>query len=195
MALNVALISLASILIAFISIWLNRKRVMVKALDIKEPLKELSTAKGVQEVAASQLTILGEYYNNVLSQSQRSFYFALISAGIGLLFIIAAASFLLLNQLQELALITMLGSVLSGFVSGVNFYLYNKSSSQMEEFHSRLETTQRFLLADSLCNSITDTDKKNETRCDLIKTIAKINTEPSTSSLKSIGPEIDKNFR
>jgi hypothetical protein len=175
------IIQTIAVLIGAIAIYITIKRGKIEAPDIKEPLKNLSSAKSVQEIAASQLNILNEYYNNVLSQSQRSFFFALLAAGIGLLFIIAAASFVLLNQLEQLALITGLGAALSAFVSGVNFYLYKESSSQLWDFHSRLEMTQRSLLADGLCNTIVDANKKDETRCALINTIAKINTGTNRS--------------
>jgi hypothetical protein len=170
-------IGVIALFITIIAVYYSIKRAKIDAPNIKEPLKDLSAAKSVQQIAASQLDILSEYYNNVLRQSQRSFYFALISAGIGLMFIIAAAGFLLLNQLQEISIITLLGGALSGFVSGVNFYLYNKSSFQMAEFHSRLETTQRFLLADGLINTIINSDMKDETRRSLIDTIAGINAK------------------
>jgi hypothetical protein len=107
----------------------------------------------------------------------------LLAAGVGLLFIVASAGFLLLNKIEQLTLITGLGSVLSTFVSGVNFYLYKESSSQLGDFHNRLDMTQRFLLADGLCNTITDANKKDDTRCALIKTIAKIDTETSQSTM------------
>ena len=151
--------------------YLAYKRSKIEPPNIKEPLKELSDAKSIQEIASSQISILGSYYNNVLSQSQRSFYFALGAAGIGLLFIMVAAGFLLVYNLQSLALVTALGGALSAFVSGVNFHIYNKSSSQLADFHLRLDMTQRFLLSDGLCNSIKDSTKQDEARADLIKTI------------------------
>lgn len=143
----------------------------LKDLDIKEPLKELSAARSVQEIASSQISILSGYYNNVLIQSQRSFYFALFAAGIGLLFFITAGGILLTSDLKSLALITTLGGALSAFVSGVNFHIYNKSSSQLIDFHQRLDMTQRFLLSDGLCNSIKDPAKQDSTRADIIMTI------------------------
>lgn len=149
----------------------------MEALNLDQPLKELSAAKSAQEIAASQLNILSAYYNNVLSQSQRSFYFAAAAAGIGLLFIVAAAGFVLKNQPQQIAVISILGGALSAFVSGINFYLYNKSSSQLAIFHSRLATTQNYLIADGLCSNIVDPNKMDDTRRALIKTIAKVNMD------------------
>jgi hypothetical protein len=157
-----------------------------KVLFSDKEIDDLSKAKTPQEVAASQIKILNLYYNNVLIQSQRSFLFALIAACIGLLFfIISAAKY----NAGEMALMTALGGSLSGFISAINFYLYNKSSSQLAEFHQRLDVTQRFLLADGLCNAIIDEGKKDDARRDLMNTISgiyikteieKINTAPKS---------------
>jgi len=158
----------------FVVMHLSRKGftdIVLKPPDIKDSLSELQSAKSVQEVAASQIKLLSSYYNNVLSQSQRSFYSALAAAGFGLLFFMAAGSFLLLYNLQSLALITTLGGALSTFVSGINFHIYNKSALQLADFHQRLDMTQRFLLSDSLCNSIKDASKQDATRSELIMNI------------------------
>jgi hypothetical protein len=141
--------------------------------DIKKPLEDLSKARGVQEIAASQIDMLSSYYGNVLNQSQRSFYFALISGGFGLLFVMAAIGALVSQRSQNLAIVTTIGSVLSGFISAVNFHVYNKSSSQMGEFHSRLNRTQNFLVADGMCDKLDDITK-NQVRSDLIRTLAGI---------------------
>jgi len=121
------LITLITIVVPY---YLYNKSAKNIKLEIKEPLKELSTAKSVQEIAASQMNILGDFYNSVLTQSQKSFYFALASAGLGLLFFMSAGGFLLVYNLQSLALITTLGGTLSGFVSGINFYIYNLNSAK-----------------------------------------------------------------
>jgi hypothetical protein len=68
-------------------------------------------------------------------------------------------------------LLATLGGALSAFVSGVDFHIYNKSLSQLANFHQRLDMTQRFPLSDSLCNSIKDPAKQDATRADLIMAI------------------------
>jgi hypothetical protein len=52
-------------------------------------------------------------------------------------------------------------------ISGVNFYLYGKTTTQMAEFQSRLDMTQRFLLANSICENL-DGDFKQNTRSQLV---------------------------
>ena len=143
----------------------------IQTVDVEKSIKELSAAKSVQEVASSQISILNGYYKNVLGQSQNSFRFALFSAFIGLVFFVTAAAFLLIYNLPSVAQITGIGGALSSLISLVNFHLYNKSATQLSDFHRSLDMTQRFLLSDALCNSIKDPEKQDATRADLIMTI------------------------
>lgn len=60
-------------------------------------------------------------------------------------------------------------------ISGINFYLYGKTSVQLADFQTRLDVTQRFLLAKSICESL-EGDYKQKARSELIQTIAGVNT-------------------
>jgi hypothetical protein len=57
-------------------------------------------------------------------------------------------------------------------VSGLVFYLYGKTSSQLSAFHSRLEVLQRYLLANSICESL-DGEARNTARAALIQEISR----------------------
>lgn len=142
--------------------------------SLQKSAENLKSAKTVQEIAASQINWLGSNYENVLRQSQRSFNFALMAAGISLVFFMFSINLLSQQQSQVTsAAVTALGGTLSGFVSAVNFYIYNKSTYQLREFHDRLDSTQRYLIADSICDKL-DENNKNLVRADLIRTIAGI---------------------
>jgi hypothetical protein len=65
-------------------------------------------------------------------------------------------------------------------ISGINFVLYGKASTQLLGFHERLEQTQRFLLANSVCEGIEQEDARVRARADLVATIASAAT-PQTS--------------
>jgi len=114
-------------------------------INFSESLNRLKQAKvdNIQEITASQIDILNKYYEIALFQSQRSFRLAWISAVVGLIFFIFAAGFLLIQLPQSLALVTSLGGALSGFISGINFVLYNKSTLQLNGFHDKLFLTQK----------------------------------------------------
>jgi hypothetical protein len=99
----------------------------------------------------------------------------LIASVVGLVFFLLAIGFLLFNggASADQAMISGLGGAVSGFVAGINFFLYGKTLTQLDLFHGKLEATQRFLLANSLCESLSGR-LKDYTRARLIGTLAGI---------------------
>lgn len=138
-------------------------------------LKRLAEAKSddVKEIAASQLELLSRFYDLSLSQARRSFRWALIASVVGFLFLLAAIVFLINEQSPNLATASLIGGAMIEFIAGVNFVLYGKTLSQLTLFQGRLENTQRFLLANSLCESL-DGHVKHYTRARLIGALAGI---------------------
>lgn len=124
----------------------------------------------VQQVAASQIALLRSYHVEVLDQAKKSFRWAIIAAGVGLVFLVSAIVFLIYNHSTEIAIASTISGILIEFISAINFFLYGKTASQMADFQQRLDITQRYLLANSMCESLTG-DTKNKTRSDIIKSI------------------------
>ena len=124
----------------------------------------------VKGTAASQIELLSRFYDLSLSQAQRSFRWALVASMVGLAFFLAAICFMLWVN-KETANVALIGGGIIQFISGINFYLYNKTIAQLTLFQGRLETTQRFLLANSLTESLGD-DYRDKTRAQLINQLA-----------------------
>jgi hypothetical protein len=137
-------------------------------------IAELGTAavKDVQQIAASQLTLLAGYHQIALIQSSRSFFWALIGSGAGLTLFAVAVAFSLLNGLSAASLVPLVAGAVVQVVSGVVFYLYGKTSAQLSAFHSRLEILQRYMLANSICESL-DGEARNTARAALIQEISR----------------------
>jgi hypothetical protein len=91
--------------------------------------------------------------------------------GLGLLFFFLAIALLLITRLQDVATISVIAGALVEVISGVNFYLYNRSSAQLAVFHRALDQTQRFLLANTICELL-DTGARDKARTALVRTIA-----------------------
>ena len=126
----------------------------------------------VKGTAASQIELLSRFYDLALSQAQRSFRWALAAAVIGLVFFMIAILFsLTLGAESDTAMVAMIGGAMIEFISAINFYLYNKTLSQLTLFQGRLETTQRFLLANSLTESLSD-EFRDKVRAKLIIQLA-----------------------
>ncbi|WP_028487554.1 TRADD-N-associated membrane domain-containing protein [Thiothrix lacustris] len=172
---------------------INESVISVKQEQI---LKRLSDADkdDVKEIAISQLDLLSSYYQLSLSQANRSFRWALIASVIGLIFFLLAIGFLIFTNgtAVDQALVCGVGGAVSGFIGGVNFMLYGKTQAQLELFHGKLEATQRFLLANSLCESLGG-KLKDYTRARLIGTLAGVTGSDITKDLVSDGVDLGQN--
>lgn len=134
----------------------------------------------IQDIVAKQCLTLGEYHEIAKAQARRSFGLAVIAACIGLAFFIAATAFLLLTGQAEGALISLISGALVEVIAGINFYLYNRTSIQLAEVRTSLETLQRFLLADGICDKLDDSQKQT-VRAQLVRVIAKAKLDASDS--------------
>jgi Cyanobacterial TRADD-N associated 2-Transmembrane domain len=122
----------------------------------------------IQEVAASQLSIINSYYQSGLQQSQQSFRWSLIWGGIGLIFLIAAVSFLLIREPTEVALASGIGGAIVEVFAATYLYLYKHASDQLAGFRASLESTQRLLLGNSMCEKL-EGEIEQTTRSELIR--------------------------
>ncbi|SRR6266498_3628230 len=141
----------------------------------------------IQEVAATQLALSNAYYKSVLSQAQRSFVVAAVSAGVGLIFFLAALIVAIRSSKLDAAAISMIGGAIVEVIAGLNFWLYSKTSSQLDSFHVRLQQTQNYLLANSVGLQLTD-EARDASLSGLVKTIATRSVPASNSALETSSP-------
>jgi hypothetical protein len=83
-----------------------------------------------------------------------------------------AVAFALWTGAALTAIVPLLSGAIVEVVAGVVFYLYGKTTQQLSSFHSRLEVLQRYLLANSLCESLTG-EERNRARAALIQEISR----------------------
>lgn len=137
----------------------------------------------IMSVAANQTGLLNSYYSTALSQAQRSFRWALAAAITGLVFFLAAIAFLFFTHRQNTTQINVIAgviSVVSGAIvetiSGINFLLYGKATTQLAHFLNYLDRTQRLLIANSISESL-DGDERVKAKTDLIKSMTTLSPE------------------
>jgi hypothetical protein len=126
----------------------------------------------VQAIAASQLKLLAAFYEVALHQAKQSFRWAIIGSIVGLAFFVVAIALVLGADNPDAALVSAVSGGIVEVIAGINFTLYGKTTSQLLSLHGRLEQTQRFLLADSICEALPEGDARSAARTELIRTIA-----------------------
>ena len=124
----------------------------------------------IQEVAASQLVIIDGYYKSVLQRAQQLFRWAIIAVGVGLMFFLTAVSLLVVREPANISLISLMcGAVIVG-IAVLIFLLYGRAIGELEKFHARLDRTQQYLLANSICEKL-DEKLRQTAQTELIHTI------------------------
>lgn len=120
------------------------------------------------ETDGSPIPLLNHYRRRVLQQANQSFALALVAAAIGLIFYIAAVSFLVLRQPTSISFTSLISGSLVEVIAGINFYLYGHTSRQLASFHVFLDRSCRFEASISACEKIADNELKDQTRSKLI---------------------------
>lgn len=144
-------------------------------LQLKPYIDRLAKAdpKDIQEVAASQLQLMTGNYKIVLSQSRRYFFWALVTAGIGLFFFLIAAVYSIATGNAGAAIVPILsGAVIEG-IAGLLFRLSGQVAAESRDFHAKVETVHRYLLANTISESLNG-DMKEQIRAELARKIANI---------------------
>jgi hypothetical protein len=124
----------------------------------------------IQEVAASQVVISERYCNTVLHHAQRLFRWALMAAGAGLLFFLLAIALLVFQQSVTGALISLTSGGALEALALLNFCLYGRIFHQLRAIQERLDRTQQYLLANSICENLNG-EVKQTTQIELIRAI------------------------
>jgi TRADD-N domain-containing protein len=122
----------------------------------------------IQEVAASQVAISEMYYETSLQHAQRLFRWALITAGAGLIFFLVAVALQVLQKPVNGALISLTSGGVLAVLAMLNFILYGRVFNQLRAFHERLDRTQQYMLANSICENLKG-DVKQATQIELIR--------------------------
>ena len=112
------------------------------------------------------------YYGDVRSQAQHSFLAALVVATVGVLLFIGAIWLAMLSgDKAKAGVVAGVAGGLMEFISGINFYLYLRAARQFASFHVCLERTNRFLLANTLCEKLSE-PARDEMRRELVRIVA-----------------------
>jgi hypothetical protein len=146
---------------------------------IARPLEQLATAQPneVQKIATAQQEILLEYYAMGSRHADVSFRWAIVAGCVGLiLYATAICSGIFLPGAHAVLPGVVGGTALEGLAS-VNFYLYGRASRQLGSFLATLERSQRYLVANSICEGL-EGDTKQTARADLVRAMVNPARDP-----------------
>lgn len=140
-------------------------------------------------LVAINIENLAEYYEMIKLHTDKSFTFALISGITGFLLIITGLAIGLVSGKQQ-ELIAYIGTatgIITEFISGIFFYLYNKTVRELKGYHDSLLKVQNTLLAFKLLDDIGVEDKQIEMIAKIIGFLMQKTPSAGTDENESVG--------
>jgi hypothetical protein len=125
----------------------------------------------IQTIATHMQEMILKYYADVRRQAQQSFVAALGVALVGMLFFVFAIWRGMSSDGTQQASLGVIAGTLVQVISGINFYLYARAARQFGAFHVCLERTNRFLLANTMCEKLS-APARDEMRAELTRLVA-----------------------
>lgn len=122
-------------------------------------------------IASNQINLLTNFYDDALTQAKESQKWARGLTVVGLIVLIATIVMTFIESSSNVvAIATGIGGVLAEFIALTQFRLLDKTVEQRALFHKLLSKTQRILLANSICETLSP-ESSNEMKVYLIKAI------------------------
>jgi hypothetical protein len=142
--------------------------------QLQRECEELARTKpgDVHKIGSLLQQMILSYYQDVRRQAQQSFYCALGAAVVGTIFFIGAATLVMQPGQEASAKIGLIAGALIQVISAINFWLYGRAARQFAAFHICLERTNRFLLANTLCENLDSQPMRDQVRTELIQVVA-----------------------
>ena len=145
----------------------------------------LDTAKGsnvFKYLLLIKMSALAEYNAQTRLQALQSFRLSKIASviGFGLLIIgivLGIYSNLSGGSILDAAYLTSIAGILTEFISGVFFYLYNRTLQQLNLFHDKMIASQHVATSLMVNSLIVDKMKRDECKDELSKTLMSIATK------------------
>jgi hypothetical protein len=105
---------------------------------------------------------LAEYYSLIKVHTNNSFRISAISGVVGFLLIVIGlvTGFANVTETQYLAYVITGAGILIEFISGIFFYLYNRTIRELKGYHDSLLVVQNILLSFKIIEEITDDQQK-----------------------------------
>src|SRR6476661_2213323 len=96
---------------------------------------------------------LSNYYDLVKTQTGKSFTFCVVAGGIGLFLITLALAAGFIRNAETTAYIGAAAGIITEFITAVFFYLYNRTTRDLKDYHSSLVNLQNALLSWNIVNT------------------------------------------
>ena len=141
-----------------------------------EKLEQASGDDVFKYVLLINISALEGYVAQTRIQAAQSFRLSQIVAIIGFILIavgVGMGIYLSINgkETLDIAYLASAAGILTEFISGVFFYLYNKTLQQINRFHDKLVAMQQTSMSFLASSLVTDEGKRDDAKVELSKTV------------------------
>lgn len=126
--------------------------------NIKKAIQAQSD-NDVFKLIYNSVSELAQYYTISKIQSSRSFILAIVSCVLGV--VIYISGFLVVAFLdKDIMIFTTISGTIAEVITALSFWVYSKCTKQMNEYHKRLNTTEKYLTSIQLADKMNSPDKE-----------------------------------
>lgn len=150
--------------IVFLQHLMNKKVDKKETEEVKQAvnntIEQIKDSDNVIDLMIKNVAELREYYIISKQQANKAFSSALLISILGFVVFISGIIISYFSGQNIIAFTTIAGSVVE-VISGLFFFLYKSSLTQLNIYHERLGSTEKYLTAMQLIEKMSD-DKKDE---------------------------------
>lgn len=163
--LSGGVLSLSSFILSYIKDKSDSKSIDKENKEIREKIeivKEFADEQtNVIDLMLKNVSELREYYVISKNQARRSFSAALTICFLGIIIY----SFGIISVVffdSDASIITLVSGTVVEFISGLFFWLYVQASKQLDIYHKRLASTEKYLTAISLVDKMSKAEQDKQ---------------------------------
>lgn len=136
----------------------ENENIKIETDNIKKAIQSQSD-NDVFKLIYNSVSELTQYYTISKIQSSRSFILAIVSCILGV--VIYIAGFLIVAFFdKDIVIFTTISGTVAEVITGLSFWVYSKCTKQMNEYHKRLNTTEKYLTSIQLADKMNSPDKE-----------------------------------
>ena len=136
----------------------ENENIKIETDNIKKAIQSQSD-NDVFKLIYNSVSELTQYYTISKFQSSRSFILAIVSCILGV--VIYIAGFLIVAFFdKDIVIFTTISGTVAEVITGLSFWVYSKCTKQMNEYHKRLNTTEKYLTSIQLADKMNSPDKE-----------------------------------
>lgn len=136
----------------------ENESIKIETNNILKAIQEQSD-NDVFKLLYNNVRELTEYYTISKIQSSKSFILAVVSCIFGV--VIYISGFLIVAFFEkDIVIFTTISGTVAEVITGLSFWVYSKCTKQMDEYHKRLNTTEKYLTSIQLADKMNSPDKE-----------------------------------